>query len=95
MLHDKGLIPPYSPAENQKIDWNTVFLVTSKLMAIVAIVYLSYRYWLMFELFGMPSISMIGQFLIGCFFTAVVMGSKNGMTILTAGVGMLLLTGMF
>lgn len=77
------------------VDWNAVFVVVARGMISLALGYITYRYWLLFHLFGAAAISMIGQYLIALFFTKTVWGSDGGTNILSSSLGMYLLTGMF
>lgn len=79
----------------ERIDWQRVFIVTARLLVSIGMLFTAYQYFQYALFFGAGALVFIGQFLIGAFFAASVFYSRDGLQIMTAALGMYLLTNSF
>lgn len=78
-----------------RVDWNRVFIITARVLVSIGLLITAYQYFQYTLFFGAGALAFIGQFLIGVFFAAVVLYSREGLPIITAAAGMYLLTSSF
>ncbi|EIJ35726.1 hypothetical protein [Thiothrix nivea] len=78
-----------------RVDWQKVFIVTARALAVLAVGALTFQYSKYFAAFGAGAIAFMGQFTMGIFFLVAILQSTNGLQIMTAALGLYLLVNSF
>lgn len=84
-LHDAG----------DPVDWPLFFHVVVRVLVIAAALFIAYRVFCYFQLFGASAVALSGQVAIALFFTYAVLTGYDDAETLVSCVGMFLLVGMF
>lgn len=78
-----------------RIDWQCVYTVTARFLISVGMLAITYQLSIYLTYFGAAAIALLGQYLIGVFFTLSAFASGHSGQLMTAAVGMYLLVNTF
>lgn len=79
----------------QNINWRRVFIMTTRSLMTVALLFATLQYAMYVDYFGVNAIALIGQYLIGAFLWAVSFHTTDDLQIITAAIGMYLFVNSF
>lgn len=78
-----------------RVDWQCVYIVTARFLISVGMLAVTYQLSIYLTYFGAAAIALLGQYLIGVFFTVAAFSTEHSGQLMTAAVGMYLLVNTF